>query len=113
MRIDSRKQNDVTILTPSGALMAGLQTQSLAQHVKQLIAGGGAQQVLIQLSDVSMIDSAGVGELISSFTSVKKSGGVLKLCGANDRVGEVLRIVRLPTIIEVYETEGEALASFT
>jgi anti-anti-sigma factor len=111
LRIEARSHDNVTILTLSGLLTSGIGCQSLAQHVKHL-ATAGLPRVLVQLNDVSLIDSAGVGELISSFTCVKKSGGVLKVCGANDRVGEVLRIVRLPAIIDVYAGEAEALASF-
>ncbi len=111
LRITTRQQDDVTILDLSGSLMAGMPSQSLAQHVKQL-AGAETSRILVRLNEVTCIDSCGVGELISSFTSVKKRGGILKVCGANDRVGEVLRIVRLGAVMDMYDNEAEALGSF-
>ena len=111
LHIDALTRDNVTILKLSGRLTSGIGCQSLAQHIRQMVATG-SPRVLVQLNEVSLIDSAGVGELISSFTCVKKSGGLLKVSGANERVGEVLRMVRLPAIIDVFAGEAEALASF-
>lgn len=110
-RIDTRRADGVTVLDLSGDLTFGPTSHSLAQHIRELVADQQAR-ILVNLADVKFIDSCGVGELISGFTSVKKSGGVLKVSGAGDRVSEVLRIVRLPLVIEVFDTEAEALASF-
>ena len=112
LSIDTRQADDVTVLDLSGDLMFGPPSQSLAHYVKQLTAGNPLR-ILVNLDEVTCIDSCGVGELIASFTSVKKSGGVLKVSGPSDRVSEVLRIVRLPAIVDVYDTEDEALASFS
>ncbi len=117
LRIDTRQTDNVTVLDLNGALMFGPESQLLAQHVKKLAAAqtptdGDAPQVLIRLNELTCIDSCGVGELIASFTTVKKCGGVLKVCEAGARVAEVLRIVRLQALVDLYETEAEALASF-
>ena len=77
LHIDARMHDNVPILKLSGRLTSGIGCQSLAQHIRQMVATG-SPRVLVQLNEVSLIDSAGVGELISSFTSVKKSGGLLK-----------------------------------
>lgn len=111
LRIDTRDADGVAVLELSGDLVFGPTSHSLAQHIKQLVASN-QNRVLVNLDGVTFIDSCGVGELIAGFTSVRKSGGVLKVSGANDRVGEVLRIVRVPVIMDVFDTEEEALAAF-
>lgn len=111
LQIETRQAGDVTVLDLTGDLVFGPSSNSLAQHIKQLVAGNQTR-VLVTMDGVTFIDSCGVGELISGFTSVKKSGGVLKVSGPNERVSEVLRIVRLPLVINVYDTEAEALARF-
>lgn len=111
LNIDTRQVENVTVLDLTGDLVFGPSSNSLAQHIRQL-AAGDETRILVNLDGVTFIDSCGVGELIAGFTSVRKGGGVLKVSGANDRISEVLRIVRLPLVIDVYETEPEALASF-
>ena len=111
LRIDTRQSDAVTILDLTGELVFGPGSQSLAQHIKQLVADNRTP-ILVRLDGVSFIDSCGVGELIAGFTSVRKNGGTLKISGAGERVSEVLKIVRLPLVIDVYDSEAEALASF-
>jgi anti-sigma B factor antagonist len=111
LRIDTRDAQGITVVQLSGRLAAGTESQSLAEHVKQLVQQQKTR-VLVNLEQLTWIDSCGVGELIASFTSVKKSGGTLKLAGPKDRVLEILQIVRMPQVVEIHETEHEALASF-
>lgn len=111
LTINTRDVDNVKVLDLRGDLVFGPTTNALAQHIRQLVADN-QRRVLVNLNDVTFIDSCGVGELISGFTSVKKSGGVLRVCGAGEGVDKVLRIVRLPLLIEVFETEAEALANF-
>lgn len=112
MRINTRNQDGIMILGLNGMLRGGFESQSLTHQVKQLIADQPEPRVVVELSEVSLIDSSGVGELIASFTSVKKCGGQLKVCGAQERVAEVLRIVKLHVIVDMYDSQAEALASF-
>ena len=68
---------------------------------------------MLNAQEVSVIDSSGVGDLVASFSLVKKAGGSLKVAGPSQFVRDVLRIARIPTMIEVYDTEEAALKSFT
>jgi anti-sigma B factor antagonist len=111
LRINARNVGDVTVLDLSGTLVAGLGLETLRSRIEQLIA---AQRLKIVLNakEVSVIDSSGVGDLVGSFSLVKKAGGTLKIANPTKIVREVLRIARLPTIIEIHDTEEAALSSF-
>ncbi|RPI84003.1 MAG: anti-sigma factor antagonist [Planctomycetaceae bacterium] len=111
LQIQARQAGEVTVVKLSGQLIYGTESQSLAQHVKQQLAAGKIQ-LLVDLAEVGFIDSNGVGELVSSFSSTKRAGGHFKLCSPQKMVREVLRIVRLPTMIEMFDTADQALASF-
>lgn len=111
LQIQSRQAGEVTVLKLSGQLIYGAESQSLAQFVKRELAAGRTQ-LLINMAELGFIDSNGVGELVSSFSSTKRSGGHLKLCSPTKMVREVLRIVRLPTMIEVFDAEAPAIESF-
>jgi anti-sigma B factor antagonist len=111
LRIETRDANGIAVLDLHGGLGFGLASQSLAQQVKELVARG-TKRIVVNLAGVAVIDSGGVGELIACYTTVKKLGGTLKLAGARDQVREVLQIVRLPAVVEVFETVELALTSF-
>lgn len=111
LTIDLREKDGVTILDLNGRLVFGPEAQSLSQRVRQLVADGKAQ-LLVNMSGVTFIDSCGVGELIAGFTTASKSNGTLKLTSPIPLVAEVLRIVRVPKIVEIFEAEEQALASF-
>src|SRR5205085_10365320 len=93
LRIDVRTVGEVTVLDLSGHLIVGQESQSLSQRVKQLVAEQKSK-VLLNLKEVTFIDSCGVGELVSSYTTLKKTGGALKLAAPQKMVFEVLRIAR-------------------
>src|SRR5262245_49545231 len=111
LHIKARAVGDVAVADLKGPLVAGLGLETLRSQIQQLVA---AQRLKIVLNakEVSVIDSSGVGDLVGSFSLVKKSGGSLKIAGPSTIVKEVLRIARLPTIIEIYDTEEAALKSF-
>jgi anti-sigma B factor antagonist len=92
-------------------LTLGLESLSLAERVQQLVKEQKTS-ILVNLEQLTFIDSNGVGELIASLTTVRKVGGRLKLAGPKDQVLKVLQIVRVPQVVELYDTEQEALASF-
>lgn len=110
-KIERRDVGDVTVLDLTGRLIFGDETQMLGQAIRDL-SQAGQKKILLNMAGMDFIDSCGIGEVIASFTSLKKAGGVLKLCNALERVAEVLGLVKLPQIIELHSSEEAALASF-
>ncbi|MBI1313750.1 anti-sigma factor antagonist [bacterium] len=111
LQIDQKEVDGVTVLALKGRLILGNESTTLAQRIKQTVADQ-VTQVLLNLAEVPYIDSYGVGELIASFTSVRRIGGTLRLCSPRPAVLEVLQLVKLPMMVEVHPTEEEALAGF-
>lgn len=110
-KMNVREANGVTVLDLSGRFSNGHEGQAVSQMIKQLVTQNKSR-ILVNLADVNYIDSYGVGELVAGFSSTKKNGGMLKIAGPNGMVREVLRLVRLPTIVDVFDNEPAALASF-
>ena len=104
--------NDVLVIELSGRLTVGDGSVMLRDRIRKELAGG-RKRILINLGDVSYIDSSGLGELISAFTSTTKSGGELKLLNLTKKIRDLMEIVRLYTIFDIYDNEGLALASFS
>jgi len=111
LQIDRNETDGVTVLRLQGRLVLGDESQRLSQQIEQLMSQQTAK-ILVNIESVTFIDSCGVGELIASFTKVRKSGGTLKVSSPRDQVLEVLQVVRFPVVVEVHATEQEALASF-
>lgn len=111
-QIDSRDVSGVTVLDLDGRLVMGHETQALGDRVHQLVAEKKTR-ILLNIKNVSYIDSAGVGELVACLTTARKNGGALKFASPSSFVSDVLRAVRLTNVLEPYNTEEEALASFT
>jgi anti-sigma B factor antagonist len=111
LEISTRDVGGITVLDLKGSMVAGLGVEAFAQRFKQLVADKRVH-VLLNLSGVSVIDSRGVGELVASFSSLKRSGGSLKIANPSKFVREVLQITRIATIIEIYDSEEAALKAF-
>ena len=111
MRIDKQVKNGVTILDLEGKITIGKGDVALREAVQQALAEG-SNKILIHLEKVTTIDSSGVGELVSAFTTVTNRGGKLKLVNLPPKVNDILQITQLITVFEVYDTEDEALATF-
>ncbi|MCA2971951.1 MAG: STAS domain-containing protein [Acidobacteriaceae bacterium] len=109
--IDSRLSGDVTILDVAGKITLGDGSVVLREKVKELVAGGN-KKVLLNLGNVTYIDSSGIGELVAAFTSVSNSGGALKLLHLTKRVQDLLQITKLYTVFEVHDDEAKAIGSF-
>ena len=109
MHVEVRRAADVVILDLSGKLTAGLGDQILRETVDELLAENW-KKILLNLSEVSFMDSAGVGELVSSLRTARKLGADLKLLNANDKVRSTLYVARLLPIFELFTDEAEALA---
>jgi anti-sigma B factor antagonist len=106
------QQGDVTVLTLSGMLRMGLEADQLKSRLQALMARNRTN-ILLNVDELSFIDSYGLGELVASLTTVKKSGGSLKLTKPTEFVREVLRTTRLTSLFASYDSEAEALASFS
>lgn len=108
LQIDARESDGVVVLELTGRLDLGPQIKLLAQHVHQA-AQRPEPRVLVNLEGVSFIDSMGLGELVASYTTVKKHGGNLALAAPGELVASVLKVARLPDVIKVYESIDQAL----
>jgi anti-sigma B factor antagonist len=111
MKIKTRQVDGVTILDLSGRITLGEGSVTLRDAIRDLLAKG-EKSILLNLNDVSYIDSSGLGELVSAFTSVKNAGGELKLLNLTHKVKDLLQITKLYTVFEVKDDEASAVASF-
>lgn len=112
MKVSTRQVDGVTILDLSGRITLGEGSVVLRDAVRDLMAKGD-KNILLNLGDVSYIDSSGIGELVSAFTSVKNSGGELKLLNLTKKVHDLLQITKLYTVFDVKDDETSAVGSFT
>jgi anti-sigma B factor antagonist len=110
MKISNREIADVTILDVSGRVVAG-EAALLRDSVRNLIARG-EKNIVLNLAEVPYIDSAGIGELVSALVAVRRQSGCLGLLNLSRRVRDVLEIVKLLTVFQVFENEAEALVRF-
>jgi len=111
MEVQTRHRDNVTILELSGELTLGDGDAILRQAVLE-VAGGTGNNILINLGDVSFMDSSGVGELIAAYTTLSNRSGSVKLLHLSPKVYDVLQIAHLLTVFEVFDDEDEAIASF-
>jgi anti-sigma B factor antagonist len=109
--ITERQAGDVTILDMDGKVTIGEGSVALRTTIRRLLAEGKGK-ILLNLGGVGYIDSSGIGELVSSFTAVNKEGGTLKLLNLTQKIQDLLAITKLLTVFDVFENEGDALASF-
>jgi anti-sigma B factor antagonist len=111
MPINERKRNDVTILDLKGKITIGAAEEALRDAVHKVL-GNGATKLVLNLKDVSTIDSSGVGELVSSYTSAMNRGAKIKLANLPPKINDILTITQLITVFDVYDSEDQAVASF-
>jgi len=112
MNISQRTVQKVCVLDIDGPITLGADgSEKLGDKVRSLLQTG-EKQVLLNLSGVAYIDSAGLGELVNAFTTVKKQGGSLKLVGVTKKLKDLLVITKLATVFDSYDTEAEALESY-
>jgi anti-sigma B factor antagonist len=111
VKLGTRKVGDVTVVDVNGRITLGEGSSALRDEIRALIDKGD-KKILLNLSDVTYIDSSGIGELVSGFTSVANAGGTLKLLGLTKRVKDLLQITKLYTVFDVHEEEAHAVKSF-
>lgn len=111
MKINVRQRDGVTILEPKGKITIGVGDVALRDAVHRELENGG-RNILIDMNGVTTIDSSGIGELVSTYTSVKNRGGSLKLLRLPSKVSDILQITQLISVFETYDDEDEAVRSF-
>ncbi|MBV8827730.1 MAG: STAS domain-containing protein [Acidobacteriaceae bacterium] len=111
VKLTSRQVGDVTVIDAAGRLTLGEGASAFRDYIRDL-AGKGNKKLLLNLSDVSYIDSSGIGEMVSGFTSITNNGGQLKLVGLSKRVKDLLQITKLYTVFEAFDDEAQAVRSF-
>ena len=112
MKLNTRQVDGVTILDLSGRITLGEGSVQLRDAVRDLLAKG-SKLILLNLGDVNYIDSSGIGELVSAYTTVRNQGGELKLLNLTKKVHDLLQITKLYTVFDVKDDEASAIASFT
>ena len=111
MKSSTRQVNGVTIVDLSGRITLGEGSVVLRDTVRELV-GKGQKKILLNLGDVTYIDSSGIGELVSAFTTVRNQGGELKLLNLTKKVHDLLQITKLYTVFDVKDDEATAVSSF-
>ena len=111
MKSSNRQVNGITIVDMSGRITLGEGSVVLREAVKDLLSKG-QKKILLNLGDVSYIDSSGIGELVSAFTSVRREGGELKLLKLTKKVHDLLQITKLYTVFDIKDDETAAVQSF-
>jgi anti-sigma B factor antagonist len=106
-----RDSGKVTVVDMSGKISLGDGSALLRTLVRQLLAEDRTL-ILLNLADVNYIDSSGIGELVSAFTTVKGRGGDMKLLNLTKKVHDLLQITKLFTVFEVFNEESQAIQSF-
>ena len=112
LNIKERQVGDVTLLDLSGKITIGEGSVQLREAVRRLL-DEGKKKILLNLGDVSYVDSSGIGELVSAFTTVRNQGGELKLLNLTKKVHDLLQITKLYTVFDVKDDEANAVKSFS
>jgi anti-sigma B factor antagonist len=112
MQIEERKVGEVVVLDLKGKITLGEGDELLKDKVNSLV-NQGHRKVVLNLADVPYIDSAGLGEIVRTYTTVSRQGGSLKLLNLTKRITDLLSITKLLTVFETYESEDDAVRSFS
>ncbi len=112
LKATSRQVDGITILDMSGRVTLGEGSVVLRDTIRDILAKGN-KKILLNLGDVTYIDSSGIGELVSAFTAVRKEGGELKLLNLTKKVHDLLQITKLYTVFDVKDDEAVAISAFS
>ena len=111
MKASTRQVDGITIVDLSGRITLGEGSVVLRDTIRDVI-GQGQKKILLNLGDVTYIDSSGIGELVSAFTTVRNQGGELKLLNLTKKVHDLLQITKLYTVFDIKDDEAVAIKSF-
>ena len=112
LKMTDREVDGAFVLALDGRIVLGEESQALRVKLKSLIAEG-KKKIVLNMDNVTFIDSAGLGTLVAAHHSVKSQGASLRLCHLGSKFQEVLQITKLLTVFDVFNTEAEAVASFS
>jgi anti-sigma B factor antagonist len=112
MEIVQRSVGDVIVLDLKGRVTMGEGDELLKDKVNSLV-NQGYKSIVLNLADVPYVDSAGLGEIVRTYTTVRRQGGSLKLLNLTKRITDLLSITKLLTVFETYDSESEAVRSFS
>src|ERR1700746_1687266 len=111
MKASNRQGGGINVVDMSGRITLGEGSVVLREAVKDLLAKG-QKKILLNLGDVTYIDSSGIGELVSAFTAVRREGGELKLLNLTKKVHDLLQITKLYTVFDIKDDEAAAIKAF-
>ena len=112
MQIDERVIGDVTIMAVTGEITLNQGGDVMLKDKVRSLIQQGHRKLVVDLGNVKYVDSAGLGELVQAYATMKSAGGALKLMGLTKRIKDLLTITKLVTVFETYENEAAAIASF-
>jgi anti-sigma B factor antagonist len=113
MQISERKSGDVVIVEVSGKITLGDGGDAALKEKMRSLVQQGHKKLLLNLGDVSYVDSAGLGEIVQAYATVNKNGGTLKLLNVTKRIRDLLAITKLLTVFDTFDNEAEAVRSFS
>ena len=111
LHMDTKESNGVTVLTLAGRITLGDESSHMRNGIKDLLEQG-KKKLVLDLGDVSYIDSAGLGTLVAAFTSARNRGADIKLANITEKLDELLSITKLLTVFSVYKSVEDAVQSF-
>ncbi len=111
LNIVNKQVGDVSVVSLKGRIVLGEESSALRERVKNLV-GDGKKKIVLNMTNVTYIDSAGLGTLVAAHVSAKKEGAVLLLSDLGTKFHEVMQVTRLLTVFNVFATEADAISSF-
>lgn len=111
MEVTARKVGDVAVLEISGKVLGGAESDSLRDALERMLAGG-ERKLLIDLSGVPWMNSAGLGILLAAYSRMRERGGVVRFSGLGERVRGILKTTKLLTVLDVVDDESTGIRSF-
>jgi len=111
MKIETRERDGITILDLKGKITIGVGDVAVRDAVDAALESG-ARSILLNMKDVSTMDSSGIGEIVAAYTTTTNKGGKMRLYGIPPRVSDILQITQLVTVLDILDDEEEAVASF-
>ncbi len=111
LKMTERDVNGITVVTMDGRIVLGEESNALRERVKSLLAGQ-KNKIVLDMGNVTYIDSAGLGTLVATYHSARQQGATMKLANLGQKFREVLQVTKLLTVFEVHDSESAAVASF-
>jgi len=111
MKMTNSEVDDVSVVKLDGRIILGEESNSLREKVKSLLAEG-KKKIVLNMADVTYIDSSGLGALVAAHVSAKAQGASVRLCNLGQKFHEVMQLTKLLTVFDVYDTEAAAVSSF-